>query len=63
MWWYVYCYLTQLCYSGDGGFACVFSVHGVLFEEQENFIVLWVITLRDEVNANELGIWQTYTKK
>lgn len=61
MWRYVYCYLTQLCYSGDGGFACVFSVHGILFEEQEDFVVLWVIALRDEVDADKPGIWQTYT--
>lgn len=41
----------------------MFSVHGVLFEEQEDFVVLWVIALRNEVNANKLGICKRYTKK
>lgn len=58
----VYCYLTQLCYSGDGGFAWVFSIHGVLFEEQEYLVIFWVIALRNEVNANKPGIWHINTQ-
>lgn len=52
----VCCYLTQLCYPGNGSLPGVLSIHGVLFEKQEYLVVLRVVTLRDQVDAYEPGV-------
>lgn len=51
------CYLTQLSYPGDGGLACVLSIHGILFKKEEDLVVLWVVTLWDQVDTDEPGVW------
>lgn len=52
------CYLTQLSYPGNGSLSHVLSIHGILFEKQEDLVVLWVVTLRDQVHTNKPGIWR-----
>lgn len=52
----VCCYLTQLSYPGNGSLSCVLSIHGVLFEKQEDFIVFRIVALWDQMYANEPGI-------
>jgi len=50
------CYLTQLSYPGDSSLPSVLSIHGVLFEKQEDLVVFRVVTLRDQVHAYEPGV-------
>ena len=59
----VCCYLTQLSYPGDGGLPRVLSIHGVLFEKQEDLVVFGVVALRDQVYADEPGVYGEIQKK
>lgn len=52
------CYLTQLSNPGNGSLPSVLSVHGVLFEKQEDLVVLWVVALWDQVHAHEPGVFE-----
>ena len=52
-------YFAELSDASMCGLPGVFSIHSVLFEEQVDFVIFWVVTLWDLMNANKPGICNT----
>lgn len=56
---FVCAYFTELSDASMRGLPNVLSIHGILSEEQVDFIILWVVTLWDLMNPYKPGVCST----
>lgn len=49
-------YFTQLSDASVCGFPSMLSINGILFKEQVDFVILWVVALRNQMNTHKSGI-------
>ncbi|GCC43217.1 hypothetical protein chiPu_0027044 [Chiloscyllium punctatum] len=47
---------TQLAHSREGGLAQILPLDSHLSEEEVDFVIVWVVALRDPEGAHKLGI-------
>lgn len=52
----MYAYFAELPDASVCGLPSVLSVYGVLFEEQVDFVIFWVVALWNLMNAHKPGI-------
>lgn len=52
-------YLAKLPDSRMRGLPCVLAIYGILFEEQVDLVIFWVVTLRDQMDGHKPGVCDT----
>lgn len=58
----MYAYFAELSDASMCGLPSMLSIHSILFEEQVDFVILWVVALRNLMNPNKPGICNTQIK-
>lgn len=43
------------------GLPYVLAIYGILFEEQVDLVIFWVVTLRNQMNGHKPGVCDTRT--
>lgn len=56
---FVYAYFAELSDASVCGLPSMLSIYSVLFEEQVDFVIFWVVALWNQMNTHKPGICNT----